>query len=116
MHVLAAEALRQGWNSPATQDLAPRRSDSSGSSAIDRLLHHARKTSASFFRPKSTGIGSVPQVQFLGTPPLRSGRKRCSRLFRRKGLRQKAAIVAVEFDGENYASADNIGADAYDAD
>jgi hypothetical protein len=31
----------------------------------------------------------------LSTPPLRCGRKRCSRLLRRTGLHQKAAIGAV---------------------
>ena len=48
---------------------------------------------------------SADWLQVRSTPPLRCGRRRCTRLLRRFGLRHKAAIGAVENDGGNYESA-----------
>lgn len=42
--------------------------------------------------PAISHRSSAGWLQVLRTPPLRSGRKRCSRLLRRTGLYQKAAI------------------------
>src|SRR5712692_8865011 len=42
------------------------------------------------------------------------GRRRCTRLLRRTGLHQKAAIGVAKNDGRNNASADNHRTDAPD--
>src|SRR6202051_1163513 len=51
----------------------------------------------------------------LRTPPLRSGRKRCTRLLRRKASARRPRLARSESDGGNNARADTNRTDAPDA-
>jgi len=57
---------------------------------------------------ESTFVGACAASAASGTPPLRSGRTRCSSPPSAQGLRMKAAMSAVGNEGGNHAGMDFI--------